>query len=392
MGCAESKDGDRNAGRPKYRSCTDTFWLAIYVLFWLFLIVIAIFAFVYGNPLRIINGYDTFGNTCGVKQNERIFNSPLSGLDTHDKPDVFYFDVKELKKSLKICVKQCPTKTLTQRNELVQYYRDTGTQLCRYDFDMTQITSAALANDNSFFNYLGPCPSFPVQESSPVLHRCVPKGKSAQVKDMYDMLNSWDVAQQFLGDIYTTWHIIAAICGISLLISIALVTLMHWLSRIVSWLICVLVIVASIGLTGTLWYAYYSIRHNGASTQYTQLEEFIRNEQAVFTLAILATITMIILLIIIYYLKNKLSGLSALFEEAGECMMSLPGLLIAPILAFIVLAAFLAFWVVVVICLATATTPDQSPFAPFDNSGNHQLTNAVNNNNTQNDFKIMRSF
>lgn len=184
--------------------------------------------------------------------------------------------------------------------------------------------------------------------------------------------------------------------------------MMHWLSRVVSWLICVLVILASVGLAGALWYAYYSIRHNKSlNTQYSHLEEFLRNQDAVFALAIIATITMvgatsdnctiiflnlpilplqIILLVIIYFLKNKLSGLSALFEEAGVCMMNLPGLLIAPLLAFIVLITFLTFWVVVVICLVTATKPDESPLAPFHGNAGHQPlpANAVLllNNNT----------
>lgn len=75
---------------------------------------------------------------------------------------------------------------------------------------------------------------------------------------------------------------------------------MHWLSRIVSWLICVLVIVASIGLCGALWYAYYSIKHQQKiNTQFSYLEEFVRNEQAVFTLAILATITMVLIIILL---------------------------------------------------------------------------------------------
>lgn len=70
--------------------------------------------------------------------------------------------------------------------------------------------------------------------------------------------------------------------------------MMHWLSRIVSWVICVLVIVASVGLTAALWYAYYNIRYkSGINTQYSLLEEFVRNQQAVLTLAVLATITMV---------------------------------------------------------------------------------------------------
>ncbi|TDG45455.1 hypothetical protein AWZ03_008078 [Drosophila navojoa] len=375
MGCAESKDGDgeaqSNRNRPKYRSCTDVFWLAIYILFWLFLIVIAIFSFVFGNPLRLINGYDSFGNTCGVKHNEKFQNFPLSGMNTIDKPELLYFDVKELKKSLKICVKSCPKRTLNQPKELYQYFTETGAQYCKYDYNMAQLDKPGLTKEDKTFNTLGPCPSLPILESSPVLHRCVPKQSSKEVKEMYKMLNNWDVAQQFLGDIYSTWHIIASVCAVSLLISIALVTMMHWLSRIVSWLICVLVIVASVGLTAALWYAYYGIRNKSSTTQYSQLEEFLRNQQAVFTLAVLATITMVVLLVIIYFLKNKLSGLAALFEEAGVCMMNLPGLLIAPLLAFLVLIAFLAFWVVVVICLVTATTPDQSPIAPFHSNAVH---------------------
>lgn len=42
----------------------------------------------------------------------------------------------------------------------------------------------------------------------------MPKGNNA--KELYNLLNSWDVAQQFLADIYSTWHIVAIICGISL--------------------------------------------------------------------------------------------------------------------------------------------------------------------------------
>jgi len=81
---------------------------------------------------------------------------------------------------------------------------------------------------------------------------------------------------------------------IFLVISIALVTMMHWLSRIVSWIICVLVIVASVALSVALWYAYYNIRYKtGVNTQYSMLQEFVRNEQAVLTLAVLATITMV---------------------------------------------------------------------------------------------------
>jgi len=69
--------------------------------------------------------------------------------------------------------------------------------------------------------------------------------------------------------------------------------MMHWLSRVVSWLICVLAIVASVGLAGVLWYAYYSLRNKVPNTTTSHLEEFLRNRDAVLALAVIATITMV---------------------------------------------------------------------------------------------------
>lgn len=140
-----------------------------------FQIVVAIFSFVYGNPLRLINGYDSFGNTCGVKNNEKFSNFKLSGLNTIDRPNLFFLDVKELKQTLKICVKECPSRLINNKNELYNYYQDTSTSLCRYDFNMSLLLEAD-RKDLIFFNFLGPCPPFPVYESTPVLHRCIPTG------------------------------------------------------------------------------------------------------------------------------------------------------------------------------------------------------------------------
>ena len=48
--------------------------------------MIAAFAFVYGNPIKLIKGYDSFGNTCGVSHNEKFGNLPYSGQNTSEKP------------------------------------------------------------------------------------------------------------------------------------------------------------------------------------------------------------------------------------------------------------------------------------------------------------------
>lgn len=61
-------------------------------------------------------------------------------------------------------------------------------------------------------------------------------------------------------------------------------------------------------------------------------------------------------------MRKKLSGLAALFEAASQCMLEMPSLVFPSILASILLSLFLAFWVAVVVCLATANYPGMKPF------------------------------
>ncbi|EDS37715.1 conserved hypothetical protein [Culex quinquefasciatus] len=332
------------------------------------MLVVAVFSFVYGNPLRIINGYDSFGNTCGVKSNEKFAKFPLSGMNTVDKPYVFFLDIKELRQTLKICVKECPKQQINSSMELYKYYEDRDTKYCRYDFDMSLLKTQQ-SSDPKYFAFAGPCPTIPVYKSKPVLHRCIPSGKNAplhQVKDMYALINSWGAAQQVFSDLYKTWPTVVLVCGLSLIFSIILITMLHWLTSIISWLICIFVAVASIGITGVLWWSYYKAKHSmDTDAKLSYLEELVRNESTIYVLAILATCIMIILLVIIYYLREKLSGLAALFEEAGKCMIELPGLAGPPLLACIALAIFLTFWVVVIVCLATSNYPNVRPLLPF---------------------------
>lgn len=42
-------------------------------------------------------------------------------------------DVKELQRFLKICVKECPNKKLDSLAEIQQFYKNTGSNLRRYE-------------------------------------------------------------------------------------------------------------------------------------------------------------------------------------------------------------------------------------------------------------------
>lgn len=83
--------------------------------------------------------------------------------------------------------------------------------------------------------------------------------------------------------------------------------------------------------------------------------------------------------------------MAALFEEASKCMLSLPGLAGPPILAVIALAIFLTFWIIVVICLATANYPGMKPLIPYAQlqpiEGNVSMPKGILKNNTGVDYK-----
>lgn len=169
-------------------------------------LIIAVFSVVYGNPLRLINGYDSFGNTCGVESNERYQDLPLSGMNTLGKPYVFFLDIKELRKTVKLCVEECPSQKITTKAELYAYYNTRNTVLCRYDFSMFRLKESDQPGA-TYFDYLGPCPVLPVYPSKPVLNRCVPgisgvpTDLKQDVKNIYNLLNSWGSAEQFLADL-----------------------------------------------------------------------------------------------------------------------------------------------------------------------------------------------
>lgn len=66
------------------------------------------------------------------------------------------------------------------------------------------------------------------------------------------------------------------------------------LTNIISWFVCVFAIVASVAVTTVLWLTYYDLRNKHDTTiKYSYLDQFIRNETAIYALAIIATVIMV---------------------------------------------------------------------------------------------------
>ncbi|KDR21092.1 CTL-like protein 1 [Zootermopsis nevadensis] len=364
MSCCNS-DSDtaaRNEGNTT-RGCTDILWLCIFILFWFVMIYIAAFAYVYGDPLKLINGYDSFGNTCGVPNNEKMGGLELSGLDTSDKRYLFYMDVKDIQNSLKICVKQCPDHNLVNFANVQEFYERTGSLLCTYGFNLNSQEWQQNSKSAVLQTKFGPCPPTPIYDSVPVLNRCVPR----PVKELvFSVLNNWDTVEQVLGDLYATWREILGLTFLAFVLSIIVIAVLHLLASFVAWIFMIIVSITAVVGTGVLWWTYADLKRQLDSTPESQmLRESVKNESAFLVYSIVATIITIIILLLVIAVRKSISSMARVFEESAQCLAALPALFLQPFITFIALMVFFAFWVSVIICLATSNYPGSEFLHPL---------------------------
>lgn len=372
MGCfdcdSSARIHDQNCS-PKKRTCTDLLCLILFGLFWLGFIAIAGIAFLVGDPLRLVYGTDSFGNVCGRKNYQSDHAVSYSGLDLTNQKYVFFMDAANLKKGLKICVSSCPTETMRNLAELSLYYQKTGTSLCRYDYNFSQPRS------NDDFNRinadsskgLGPCPVFPVLPSRKILNRCIPSNIVGLVKNLsgglYEYFNSFDTFKQIVQDIVVSWREIFIMSLASLLITLVVVFLIHFMANFVAWILLIIVSISMITLSAVLWYAYFDLKYNlnwGSLSQVTSIAtESWRNEKAFLIMAIICTIVTIIICLICLVMRKRVKLVVALFHESAHCIRAMPGLLFQPFWTTIILAAFILFWIAVVVAMATANYGDK---------------------------------
>ncbi|XP_046681197.1 choline transporter-like 1 isoform X2 [Homalodisca vitripennis] len=391
--CDDTVSEDGNNERVKVRGCTDLFWLLIYILFWVLMILIAGFALVYGNPLRLIHGYDSFGNTCGSSYNDQLLtNGNLSGINTVNKRYLFFMDVRNIRNSLQICVEKCPDRNIDTIQELKLFYDQTGSNLCRYDFDLAHYEGVPhnLSENVTITSPLGPCPTLPIYKSLPILNRCVPEPVTTVVRgiiqEMYGLLNSWDLGEQVLSDIYAAWPYIAGLTLLSLVLSLVMVSLFYLVASVIACLILVAVSMVCIFGTGYLWITFYQLKSQLDQTPPEQLlDETVQNEKAFFIYSIIATIVTVIILLLVLVMRKRVDFVATLFKEAADCLAALPSLYLQPVFSFLQLIIFYSFWILVVVCLATANYPGTKPVRPFTSDAVLDAAQAMANKSSESD-------
>jgi solute carrier family 44 protein 1 (choline transporter-like protein) len=66
-------------------------------------------------------------------------------------------------------------------------------------------------------------------------------------------------------------------------------------------------------------------------------------------------ILQIIILLLVITIRKSISSVALVFEESATALAALPALFLQPFITFLALMAFFAFWVSVIVCLATSS-------------------------------------
>ncbi|XP_030851510.1 choline transporter-like protein 1 isoform X3 [Strongylocentrotus purpuratus] len=358
MGCAclGSPTDEPDSGRlnsKKDRHCTDCLCTIIFILFWIGMFLIAGYAVVFGNVLRVVFGYDSYGNICGQK-NDPLENVTLSGMDMTGRPYVFFMDVRYPTDSLEVCVSQCPDKMLNSSADYKSFAEETDSKICNYPVEVADYGTAATGVN-------GPCPEI-VYASEPIINRCVPQDlfviAKEYIENIISFLNASELLSKALVDLYMARWIILGLCGLSLVLSFIMVVLIHLVAQVIVWVIYFVSVIGSIAGTAVLWWTWVMKKKAlDAIEPAMQLEADQRNVTAFLGFSIAATVFTVILFLIILVMRKRVAFTVELFGQAGKAIRAMPLLLIQPFWTFIILIVFFVYITIVFIAISATGYP-----------------------------------
>ncbi|XP_064829990.1 choline transporter-like protein 1 isoform X2 [Oncorhynchus masou masou] len=351
------------------RSCTDLPWFLLFTVFCVGMGSIFGFTIATGGAARLVFGYDSYGNTCG-QRNEQIEGVRLSGLDQTDKKYVFFLDpcnidiVQRKIKSMALCVSVCPDEELKTYQDLKRFAVHNGSELCSYELAGHKYPSLPERFDK--------CPKLPVppSKSLPVFNRCTPVDISCYAKfaeAVVTFVSDNSVLHRLIAGVMASKVIIVGLCLLALVLSMILMVIIRYISAVLVWIFTATVVLGSLAGTSILWWMYIDYRLTVNKTLSTETEdakeeaEMSRdNAQVLLVYAIAATVFTVILLLLMLFMRKRVALTIALFHVAGKVFIHLPLLTLQPFCTFLALLLFWFYWSLVLLFLGTTGNPVQN--------------------------------
>lgn len=364
MGCCGSSEKKRDWKPLEERSCTDIPWLIIFTVFCIGMACICIFTIATGAASRLVSGYDSYGNTCG-HNNTKIEGVELSGRNMKEKKYVFFLDpcnldiINRKVKSIALCVSKCPSAELKTYSDLKQFALNNGSELCTYDITPTRYSGHSERSTK--------CPKLPVPPSKavPLFRRCIPVDISCYAEfaqAFVTFVSDNSVLRRVVAGVMASKDIIMGLCLLALVLSLIMMVIIRYISKVLVWILTVLVIIGTIAGTGILWWLYVDHRNalNNNTASIFGKEVASDNVKALLVYAIGATIFTVVLLLVMFFLRKRVALTITLFHVAGKVFIHLPLLALQPFWTFLCLMLFWVYWIGVLLFLGTSGTPVKS--------------------------------
>lgn len=382
-------DGKKLTDKPK-RHCTDVVFLALFICFGIGCFYVASWCFENGQPYRILYGADSWGNVCG-RDNADLFaqcNSERGiiencGLDMTSRPHLFYSSVGDdgadefdTSKKVKVCASLCPDVQLHCPVQL-----DTcmvlGLCLNTWPYEPFPLWHPDAGYINATENGTLPetgtgCPTdVGITTTLPVLNRCIPNTGSAidsvipgatdVIKEQIDSFVSYVNAESYISDIFLSFraslHEVIYCLLIAFALSYLVVILMKYFVWYVVWISIVFSVIALVAVTWFLWERYEYMNNDLQQQEayglpLTSEEKYERDFYYVGSIVLL--IVTIILLLILIVARKEIRIAIKVYQCASEAMRKMPTMLLTPVLTWIMLIAWAAFWLFTMVFMISA--------------------------------------
>ncbi|KAF0040244.1 hypothetical protein F2P81_008479 [Scophthalmus maximus] len=339
MGCCGSAERTKREWRPlEDRSCTDLPWFLLFTVFCVGMGSICSFTIVTGGAARLVFGYDSYGNTCG-RRNEQIEGVRLSGLDHTDRKFVFFLDPC----NIDIVQRKIRSMALSHYKFPTVFFRT----FCEMTSDLSVLSKPL-----------------------PVFNRCTPLDISCYTKfaeAVVTFVGDNSFLHRLIAGVAASKEIIVGLCVLALVLSMIIMVIIRYISAILVWILTALVVLGSLAGTSVLWWLYIDHRLYGNDTSF-KVEREVKEEvevsrdggQALLVYAAAATVFTIILLLLMLFMRKRVALTIALFHVAGKVFIHLPLLTLQPFVTFLALLLFWIYWILVLLFLGTTGNPVQN--------------------------------
>ncbi|XP_048772751.2 choline transporter-like protein 2 isoform X2 [Ostrea edulis] len=392
---------DKNFKGPiKDRSCTDIICCLLFVIFIAGLVVVAFFAFKYGDPRLLIYPVNSNNELCG-------YGKQLG------KPYLLFFDLVACGRmgvgvfvtgcpTPQICVSACPT----ENNLMLSTNAKTDLKYCKDGVDAATSTKTVneLTSDEDCARYWF--------KSRSLINRCVPSflievlenganladeisSSGANASDAsgisYDssvmeaglnvygvFLKAKEYGEKIIEDVVTAWWMILIGLLLAMIFALIWIIIMRWIAGFMVWS----TIFVFIGLFGfsTTWtlYQYYQLKDSDQSfhIQFSVIQMDMSKPKLFLAFGIISGVILLISLLILLFLCSRIRIAISLIKEGSKAVGTMMFTLLCPIFPFFLQIAVVGFWLTVAVFLAS-TGRNQS--FEFNNSTEYKFPNGSYN-------------